>query len=84
MFVNKRFHYTSILTNRDHKIDETISRVGDILKDLELFPQCRWVPSCDIKCCMYQCQKCYVNATMVGVLQDCLKNLKDISNKKEE
>ena len=84
MFVNKRFHYTSILTNRDHKIDETISRVGDILKDLELFPQCRWIRNCDIKCCMYQCHKCYVNATMVGVLQDCLIKLKQIATKENE
>ena len=84
MFVNKRYYYTSIFTDRDHKIDEKISKVGDILKEVEFFPQCRWISNCDIKCCMYQCQKCYVHATMVGVLQDCFLKLKEISNKKNE
>ena len=84
MFVNKRYYFTGLFTERDHKIKDTISRVGDILKDLELFPQCRWIRNCDIKCCMYQCHKCYVNATMVGVLQDCFIKLKQISTRENE
>ena len=83
MFVNKRYFH-GFSEKRDHKINETINRVGEVLKDLELFPQCRWLRSCDINCCLYQCHECYVNATMVGVLQDCYKQLKAIQARDKE
>ena len=82
MFVNKRV--TSWNPDRNHKIDETVTKVGEILMDMELFSQCRWLSVCDIDCCMYQCQKCSVNAMMINVLQDCYIKLKEIQRKKEE
>ena len=82
MFVNKRV--TRWNPDRNHKIDETVIKVGEILKDMELFPQCRLLASCSLHCCMYQCQECSVNAKMVVVLQDCYLKLKEIQNTRKE
>ena len=83
MFLNKRF-LKSWSPVRNHKIDETVSKIGDILKDLEFFPQCRWIATCSIDCCMYHCKECSVNASMVVVLQDCYLKLKEIQDNRKE
>ena len=82
MFVNKKV--TRWNPERNHKIDDTVSRVAEILKEMELFPQCRLLSSCTLECCMYQCQDCSVSAMMINVLQDCYIKLKEIQSKKKE
>lgn len=83
MFINKRY-FQGFSFNRNHEIDETITKVGEILRHLECFPQCRWFQDCDINCCLYQCHECYVNALIVGVLQDCYNRLKAIQTTDKE
>ena len=84
MFLNKRLLYTNWRDDRDHKINDSIAKIATILEDMERFPQCRWIASCQLHCCMYQCHKCSVHAQLVIIIQDCYLKLKEIQTMKRE